>query len=162
MGVKSFLLPKNPLAFLGFENMKITQVFILHKAMIFLWIFFELFIFFTGLMRKASERPESTEIKQESREPRRVRLRVTEINRSTTLPEAPRVGCPMDCIATDVCWHLIERERQRLRRPWLYLRLLGAKRSAGRKCWRRRITVSPVWAQRVKKLPTQPVFARRA
>ena len=92
--------------------------------MIFLWIFFELFIFFTGLMRKASERPESTEIKQESREPRRVRLRVTEINRSTTLPEAPRVGCPMDCIATDVCWHLIERERQRLRRPWLYLRLL--------------------------------------
>ena len=26
MGVKSFLLPKNPLAFLGFENMKITHI----------------------------------------------------------------------------------------------------------------------------------------
>ena len=39
---------------------------------------------------------------------------------------------------------------------------IGARRSAGRKNRVRRMTVSPVWAQRVKKLPPYPAFARRA
>ena len=45
---------------------------------------------------------EKCKIEQENRSRERARKRVAVFNRSTTVPEAPRVGCAMDGIATDV------------------------------------------------------------